>query len=143
MGEEQRNMNRLISMAVNLVATFFIWAAFALVRVVVDSDGLGSDTLVIIAVLTAFGLTVALWLTWALTDYGERAQSVREKNKRSIGQDARLALLLELMDEDDRQALKQRLMDEIGGDGEAISLAALLDTELDTEEKRSGQRRAR
>jgi type VI protein secretion system component VasK len=129
-------MNRLISMAVNLVATFFIWVAVALVQVVADSSGLGTDTLMIIAVLTAFGLTVTLWLVWALTDYGEKAQPAREKNKRSTGHDTRLALLLELMDEDDREALKQQLMDEIGGDGEAISLADL----LDTGEKRSGQR---
>jgi hypothetical protein len=59
----------------------------------------------------------------------EKLPSAREKAKRDSGQDARLALLLELLDEDERQALKRRLVDDLSGDGETISLAQLLDAE--------------
>ena len=121
-------MNRLSSLGANLVATFFIWVAALLVNAAIGVHGTGRDIIMIIAILTAFGLTVSLWLVWALTDYSQKAPTTTsEKSKRRAGdEDARVSLLLELMSEDERQALKQRLVDELSGDGEAISLAQLL-----------------
>jgi hypothetical protein len=120
-------MSRLSSLGANLVATFFIWIAAAMVDEITGQGGAGRDAIMIIANLTAFGLTVMLWLIWALTDYSQKAPPAAEKSKHRAGsEDARLALLLELMDDDERLALKQRLADELSGDGEAISLAQLL-----------------
>ena len=120
-------MNRLNSLGVNLVATFFIWMAVAIVDGITGEGIPSRDAIMIITILAAFGLTAALWLIWALTDYSQRTSPASEKSKRHAGNDdARLALLLELMSEDERQALKQRLADELGGDGEAVSLAQLL-----------------
>jgi hypothetical protein len=119
-------MNRLSSLGVNLAATFFMWMAVLLVDAVTGQSSSGRDAIMIIAILTAFGLTVTLWLVWALTDYSQKTPPVSEKNKRRTGEDARLSLLLELMDEGERKALKQRLMDGLDGDGEAVPLAALL-----------------
>ena len=120
-------MNRLNSLGVNLVATFFIWIAVAIVDGITGEGIPSRDAIMIITTLAAFGLSAALWLIWALTDYSQRTSPASEKSKRHAGNDdARLALLLELMSEDERQALKQRLADELGGDGEAVSLAQLL-----------------
>ena len=120
-------MNRLNSLGVNLVATFFIWMAVAIVDGITGEGIPSRDAIMIITTLAAFGLSAALWLIWALTDYSQRTSPASEKSKRHAGNDdARLALLLELMSEDERQALKQRLADELGGDGEAVSLAQLL-----------------
>lgn len=121
-------MNRLSSLGANLVATFFIWMAALLVDAATGRIGAGHDAIMMIAILTAFGLSVTLWLVWALTDYSQKTPAnVSEKGKRHAGgEDARVSLLLELMSEDERQALKQRLVDELSGDGEAISLAQLL-----------------
>jgi hypothetical protein len=122
-------MSRLSSIVVNLVATFFMWLAVGLADVVTSSVGAGRDTIMTITILTAVGLSAALWLVWAL-DYNQKAPPAAEKSKRHAeNEDTRLALLIELMSEDERQALKQRLTDELSGEGEAISLAQLLATQ--------------
>jgi type VI protein secretion system component VasK len=125
-------LDKLVRVGLLIVATLGIWMAVAMMDVVT-----GSSHLTNFAAIIAFLSTIALWLVWGLSNLESRQQASKEKTKRKPAEDARLALLLELMDEDDRQALKQRLMDEIGGDGEVIPLAEL----LETEEKRSGQRR--
>jgi hypothetical protein len=121
-------MSRLSRLGVNLVATFFMWLTVALADSATGQDIPSRDAIMVIAIVAALGLSLTLWLVWALTDYSQKAPpSADEKSKRHAGnEDARLALLLELMDEDERQALKQRLTDELTGDGEAISLAQLL-----------------
>ena len=125
-------MSRLSSLGVNLVATFFIWMAVGIVDGISGEGVPSRDAIMIITILAAFGLTAALWLIWALTDFSQRTSPASDKSKRHAGnEDARLALLLELMGEDERQALKQRLMDDLGGDGEAISLAQLLAAQKD------------
>jgi hypothetical protein len=125
-------MKRLGSLGVNLVATFFIWLAAGMVDVVTGESGAARDAIMIITILAAFGGTAALWLIWALTDYSQHTSPASEKSKRHAGnEDARLALLLELMGEDERQALKQRLTDELSDDGESISLAQLLAAQKD------------
>ena len=119
-------MSRLRSLGVNLVATLFMWLTVALADAATGQGIPGRDAIMFITILAAFGLSVTLWLVWALS-YDRKASSAAEKSKRHAGsEDARLALLLELMDDDERQALKQRLADELSSDGEAVSLAQLL-----------------
>lgn len=106
-----------------LAATILIWVGMGMV------DALGNSQLITsIAVLAAFGSTLSLWLVWGLNtiEEGKRAAQEQHKAKRS-GDDARLALLLELLTDNERRALKQRLLDELAADGEALPLAALLD----------------
>jgi hypothetical protein len=121
-------MTRLRSLGVDIIATLFMWLAVALADAATGQGIPGRDAIMFITIVTAFGLSVTLWLIWALTDYSEKASLPdAEKSKRHAeNEDTRLALLLELMTEDERQALKQRLTDELGSDGEAISLAQLL-----------------
>jgi hypothetical protein len=119
-------MRRLSSLGVNLVATFFMWLVVGLADVVTRSGGVGRDPIMTITILTAVGLSATLWLVWALS-YDRKAPTAAEKSKRHTGsEDARLALLLELMDDDERETLKQRLADDLSADGETISLAQLL-----------------
>jgi hypothetical protein len=107
-----------------LVSTLFIWLTVIAVAVF-NTNRMYTNG----AVALAFLSTISLWLVAGLKLIDEKLPSAREKAKRDSGQDARLALLLELLDEDERQALKRRLVDDLSGDGEAISLAQLLDVE--------------
>jgi type VI protein secretion system component VasK len=127
-GKWGKTVSRLKSLGVGIVATLFMWLAVALTDAATGQGIPGRDAIMFIAILTAFGLSVTLWLVWALTDYSKKAPPpAAEKSKRHTeSEDTRLALLLELMNEDERQALKQRLTDGLSGDGEAISLAQLL-----------------
>jgi hypothetical protein len=123
-------MSRLRSLGINIVATLFMWVAVALTDTATGQGIPGRDAIMFIAILTAFGLSVTLWLVWALTDYSQKTPPAAEKSKRHAeSEDARMALLLELMGEDERQALKQRLVDGLSSDGEAVSLAQLLDAQ--------------
>jgi len=67
-------------------------------------------------------------------------QSERGKVKRASPEpvsDARLSLLLQLLDEDERRALKRRLRDELSADGEGVALEDLLgDTGQDRRARR-------
>lgn len=81
---------------------------------------LDSITLLILAMmllLAALGTTQFIW-THRLSE------DTKRKNE-STQQDNRLALLVELMDEDEREQLKHRLMNELEGDGEVLSLEDL------------------
>jgi len=114
-------MNRWASLIGNLVATFFIWLSVALVQTTTGSEGMTS----FIAML-AFGITAILWLIWAVNLGRMNAQPASEKSKRSAAGDARLSLLIELMDDNERQVVRQRLLGDLNADGEALSLAELL-----------------
>ncbi|HVO71224.1 MAG TPA: hypothetical protein VMT24_14335 [Aggregatilineaceae bacterium] len=107
-----------------LVSTLFIWLTVIAVAAISTNHTYTNG-----AVALAFLSTISLWLVAGLKLIDEKLPSAREKAKRDSGQDARLALLLELLDEDERQALKRRLVDDLSGDGETISLAQLLDAE--------------
>src|SRR5690606_25289702 len=106
-------------------ATAVIWAAALLLRLVA---GAGSD-LVDFALVFAFGSTAALWMAWAFQnlDALNKASQQGKAKRGASNEDTRLALLLQMLDEDDRQALKQRLQDELGADGETVALDDLLD----------------
>lgn len=113
-------MERLFQLVWSIICTFVIWMTVATVHVL-------TPNLTVFAVVMAFMGTLALWLIMGLAQLKSKEKSSPEKTKRdSAGRDARLALLLELMGEDERQALKQRLADDLAPDGEMVSLAELL-----------------
>jgi len=98
-----------------------------------------SQLITSIAVLAAFGSTLSLWLVWGLNTIEQQKLVAQEqsKAKRSGGDDARLALLLALLTDEERRALKQRLLDDLAADGEAVSLADLLDESQSARARRS------
>ncbi len=107
-----------------LAATILIWVGMGMVDALANSQVVTS-----IAVLAAFGSTLSLWLVWGLNTIEQQKLIAQEqgKAKRGEGDDARLALLLALLTDEERRALKQRLLDDLAADGEAVPLAALLD----------------
>jgi len=115
-----------------IVATLAFWGGALLVRGVTGGGGVTD-----FGAMIAFLATIALWITWGFTQFDSESPESGEKAKRQAGEDARVALLLELMDEDERRALKQRLMDELSGDGEAVSLADLLAADKSSTKQRA------
>ncbi len=122
-------LEKIGRVGLTIIACLMMWFSAAIVEA-----SIGEGWMRDIAVLAAFGATIALWLILALPDHKaetrkEAHAATLEKAKRDVthpaGNDPRLALLLELMDEDERRRLKARLVDELSSDG-AISLADLL-----------------
>jgi hypothetical protein len=115
--------------------TVFVWIAFAVAVGMTNISGqIDSNNVVItlIAAIAAFVTTAAIWSFASDQAHGGDALRDAEKAKRSeptTAGDLRLALLLQLMDEDERRALKRRIVDDLSADGEAISLADLLAAE--------------
>jgi hypothetical protein len=103
------------------ISTFFIWMSVGIITIAIP-------TLTVFAGVMAFFSMMVLWLGMAFAQFTHTEEgSIPDKAKRgATGGDARLALLLELMEEDERQALKKRLLDNLSADGEAVSLADLL-----------------
>ncbi|NLE50043.1 MAG: hypothetical protein GX613_01435 [Chloroflexi bacterium] len=117
-------MPRLSSIVQSVIATAFIWVGVVLVRLVGGVEGGMLD----FALFAGFGATIALWLVWAFAgmDRVKNESKQLEKSKRAP-EDARLSLLLQMMNEDERANLKDRLRDELSTDGEAVALEDLLD----------------
>lgn len=117
----------------NIVATLICWLTIGLVVMVTTPGAFIRDAVIVIAVLA----TVTLWATWAGSSYmgGDTAAS-SEKAKRRAGADANTALLLELLDEDERHEIKERLIERLKADGETSSLSDLLG-EQDAQAKQS------
>jgi len=121
------------------VASLAIWFCVGMVDVATSSSGATNA-----AAVLAFLCTMSIWLVWGLAQIdqlhmGGSQSSEQEKAKRSPADngDARVALLLSLLDDDERQALKQRLVDDLGADGEAVPLADLL-AEQEENSRQSG-----
>ncbi|MBI5957445.1 MAG: hypothetical protein HY866_01830 [Chloroflexi bacterium] len=113
-------MERLFQLVWAVVCTFVIWMSVAVVHLL-------APNLTVFAVMMAFLGTLCFWLVMGLAQLKSKEKSSPEKAKReSSNGDARLALLMELMGEDERQALKQRLLGDLAPDGETVSLAELL-----------------
>jgi hypothetical protein len=115
-----------------------IWFAAVMVRVAGASSGM-QDFIFMLAFLG----TLAIGIVAGLEEINRHASAqsatlpAAEKAKREApAQDARLALLLELLSPAERDALKQRLLDELSADGEAVPLADLL-AEQDAQERRA------
>jgi hypothetical protein len=111
-----------------VLATVIIWAGVAAMKLLSPDEDL-----ITFGLIVGFGSTVALWLVWTFSTYqSEEPEQTAEKAKRTAPtvatapDDARIALLLQLMDDEDRRELKRRLMDEVSADGEAVALADLL-----------------
>lgn len=117
-------MPRLSSIVQSVIATALIWVGVVLVRLVGGVEGGMLD----FALFAGFGATIALWLVWAFAgmDRVKNESKQLEKSKRAP-EDARLSLLLQMMNEDERANLKDRLRDELSTDGEAVALEDLLD----------------
>ncbi len=108
-----------------IIATLGIWFGVAMVDVITGSSG-ARDAAAILAFLS----TMAIWIVLGLDQIGKvPATTDQEKTKRDSGsnEDARVALLMSLLTPDERDALKSRLADELSGDGEAVTLADLLE----------------
>ena len=119
-----------------IIATVIMWLVLGTISIVaitnnsgVWNNSMGDDILPLVLGSLFFGLvgTYMIWVRpemykykYARTQNGEGS----EKAKRQGSGSQKMALLLELMDEDEREAfketLKRRVLDEarIGGDGE-------------------------
>lgn len=111
-----------------VIVSLAIWFSVSMVEMTLGTDSGATEAAAILAFLS----TLAMWLVFGLAQIGRSSDtekaSKREKAKRDTvsGEDPRLALMLSLMTPDERDALKARLADEMGADGEAIPLADLL-----------------
>jgi hypothetical protein len=116
-------------------ATVFIWLA---IGIAIGLSGFNNPVngntigLVAIAAFTAFLSTVTVWL---LGRERELPADKAKRDMRSETSDPRLALLVQLMGEDEREILKRRLVDDLRADGETLPLADLL-TAQDSEQRR-------
>ncbi len=114
---------RLQQIIMTIIATLAFWFAVGMIDMVTMSSGTRDA-----AAIIAFLVTLMLWTILALTPpktAAKPAESAKAKRNVSGTSDDRLALLLNLMTEDERHTLQTRLADELAGDGE-ISLADLL-----------------
>lgn len=118
-----RRINQIV---MNIIANIAFWVGVGLTYLVSDSTEIRN-----FAIITAFGCTAALWIIMALNELNTQPNAEtakQEKAKRGADDarhDPRLALLLEVMTDDERRALQARLLDDLDGDGE-IPLADLL-----------------
>jgi hypothetical protein len=115
---------KLKTLTALVVATLALWFSVAMMEKVTNNPNLTN-----FAAIGALVATIGLWMVWGLSNIGDEHRESKdqlEKAKRQPAEDNRLALLLELLDEGERQALKRRLADDLRADGEAVSLAELL-----------------
>lgn len=118
----------------NLISLFgaaaLVWLSAAIVGVVSSNTEIQNAALILAFLTTLiFGLVAGLNSIDGQHKVGSgKAREPYEKAKRdtAVAQDARLALLLSLLSEDERESLKTRLIDDLSADGEAVSLAELL-----------------
>lgn len=115
-------------------ATMFIWLG---IGIAIGISGLGDESTFSDEVITgllagaAFLTTVAVWFlgrdtSSALANVARSAQETHKPKNTAEQPDQRTRLLLELMDEDEKRALKNRLIAEMEADGEDVSLSDLL-----------------
>ena len=126
------------------VTTLFMWLMLSAIAIIsIDTPGGDSAWVAIVAMIAAVVGTFFIWVASELIkqEAAEKSQQQAqsyEKAKRGSGSAGdKLALLLEMMDYDEREAfketLKRRVLDDasVGNDGEinyeGVSLGALLD----------------
>jgi len=109
-----------------LIATITIWSAVIMLFIVIGAAGREVDWdatgITIMAMILASISTVVIWVFGSL-DSRHKDRS-GEKAKREG--DARVQLLLQLLDEDEKRLIKQRLMNSTDGE---LPLDALLESE--------------
>ncbi len=117
------------------VTTLGIWLSIVAITIVLNVTGNSMGWLVSMAAMAfAFIITLQMWdKNRTLTGNVHLAESA-EKAKRSSDPDAKMRMVLEMMDEDERYAFKQAMKERMlsgSRDGElnydADSLGALLD----------------
>jgi hypothetical protein len=115
----------LQKIAPNLIATLVSWLTIGLVVAVTEPGAFVRDAVIVIAVLT----TAVMWASWGATaNAGSQSAAVEsEKAKRRAGNDPNVALLLELLSDDERAEIKERLLERVQADGELTSLTELVD----------------
>ena len=126
------NLQRLVP---TVVATLICWLSMGLVVALTPSGAFIRDVVMVFAFLA----TAMLWVMWAVVGNSASAMmaAASEKAKRRTGSDPNVALLLELLSEDERAEIKERLLDRYQADGEMTSLAEL----VDDQDERTRQRR--
>ena len=120
-----------------VVASLVIWSMVAMVEAVTGSSGV-TDA----AAIIAFLCTMSIWLVWGLAQIEHLQKAAAQDNKKAKRSaagtdDARIALLMQLLDDEQRRTLQQRLLDDLGADGEALPLADLL-ADQDAEARQTG-----
>lgn len=120
-----------------VVASLVIWSMVAMVETVTGSSGV-TDA----AAIIAFLCTMSIWLVWGLAQIEHLQKAAAQDNKKAKRSaagtdDARIALLMQLLDDEQRRTLQQRLLDDLGADGEALPLADLL-ADQDAEARQAG-----
>lgn len=118
----------------NLISLFgaaaLVWLSAAVVGVVSSNTEIQNAALILAFLTTLiFGLVAGLTAIDnqdKATAEASRGKHEKAKRDAAAAQDARLALLLSLLSEDERESLKSRLIDDLSADGEAVSLAELL-----------------
>jgi hypothetical protein len=137
------------------LSTIAVWAALGLIAMmaVIDNSSMTGMWVALGAMLTALAATVVIWVVAEAVKKPGPPKTTREtsdhlraaeKAKRQPGD--RLSLLLELMDDDEREAfketLKQRIMDDmrLNDDGE-LDYHTTLEDLLDDDSIRQQRRR--
>ncbi len=113
-------------------ATLVIWGAVSITLAISgmgDASNFSDEIITFVLAGAAFLSTTMVWFLGreGATFADKAASSEIEKAKNGGAQeDVRVRLLLELMNEDQKAALTQQLIDELGSDGEGVSLSDLL-----------------
>jgi hypothetical protein len=103
-----------------VLVTLVIWISLA-IAIGVSVLSMEGDVAMGVAAILGIAGTATTHNIWK---YGAGAET--GKAKREVHEDTRLKLLIELLDDEDRQRLKHRLMNELQADGELVSVEELL-----------------
>lgn len=134
--EEQHLMEQLRKMWALVLATIIMWLSVVAIGQISSGEFVNG-----VAAIFALIGTITLWTMWATDYYGismddsesptgkknaRKAEYEKPKRDADLPNDDRVALLLSLLTPDERDAVRARLVDELSGDGEVVSLADLL-----------------
>lgn len=112
--------------------TLLIWFSVGVVTIATGNTEI-QNVAIILAFLTTltFGLIAGLNQIESLKVSGNASPQEKAKRDAAAAHDARMDLLLSLLNEGEREALKERLIGDVTGDGEALTLAELLAAQED------------
>ena len=112
------------------LSTIAIWLGVGFALGVSGSGDVANEFNMIMTMILSFAAVISTGIIWRTkTDFNEMQFEQQEKQKRSSGDDSRLELLMELLDESERRDIRQRLMEEVAQDDGEISLQQLLGRE--------------
>lgn len=121
--------------------TAVVWMLVTAITAIVTFGGSSSDNdWILITLLIAAGISTAtIWLFGSEEIYKSgREHEYGEKAKRQGADhyDPRAALLMDLLDAEEKEELKRRLMDDLSADGDALSLNELLSEQHEQRRRR-------